>query len=256
MHDLRQICLVAQKLEPVLADLTAVFGIDVCHRDINVAKWGLENALLPVGRNFLEVVAPTKPDTAAGRYLKRRGGNSGYMVITETDNQKPFRDRVSALGFRTAYERIADNQFSVWQIHPADTGAAFFEIDQQAKEPGQDTWWPAGPHWQLHRREGVVRRILGVELEAREPEAVGERWAAVAGRPLLQTSAGFCLKLDNAQINFVGLKSSRGDGLSAIDLDVVDAEHIFMAARARGLRQTAQSVTICGTRFNFVTINP
>ena len=42
------------------------------------AEFGLENTLMPVGRNFLEVVAPIQEGTAAGRYLDRRGGNGGY----------------------------------------------------------------------------------------------------------------------------------------------------------------------------------
>ena len=35
---LRQLCLVAHDLEPVVQDLMAVFDIEVCHRDPAVAK--------------------------------------------------------------------------------------------------------------------------------------------------------------------------------------------------------------------------
>ena len=55
---LRQICLVAEQLAPVIDDLTAILGINSCYVDPGVAKFGLENNLMPVGRNFLEVVAP------------------------------------------------------------------------------------------------------------------------------------------------------------------------------------------------------
>ena len=59
---LRQICLVAAQLEPVIEDLTAILGINVCYVDDGVAAFGLENALMPIGRNFLEVVAPIHGD--------------------------------------------------------------------------------------------------------------------------------------------------------------------------------------------------
>jgi len=36
---------------------------------------GLHNFLMPVGSNFLEVVAPSREGTAGGRYLDRRGGD-------------------------------------------------------------------------------------------------------------------------------------------------------------------------------------
>jgi hypothetical protein len=46
-----------------------------------VGRFGLTNAVFAVGDTFVEVVAPTQPDTTAGRYLKRRGGDGGYMAI-------------------------------------------------------------------------------------------------------------------------------------------------------------------------------
>ena len=69
---LRQVCLVAQKLEPAIVALTSVLGIERCHVDPGVGKWGLENTLMAVGTNFLEVVAPIDENTAGGRYLDRR----------------------------------------------------------------------------------------------------------------------------------------------------------------------------------------
>ena len=62
---LRQICLVAPHLEPVISDIAAIMGLSVCYRDGNVAKYGLENALLPVDTILLEVVAPTQAGTAS-----------------------------------------------------------------------------------------------------------------------------------------------------------------------------------------------
>ena len=78
---LRQICLVAPHLEPVVGDIAAIMGLKVCYRDGNVAKYGLENALLPVDTILLEVVAPFQPGTAAGRFIEKTGGRGGYMAI-------------------------------------------------------------------------------------------------------------------------------------------------------------------------------
>ena len=72
---LRQVCLVAQKLEPAIVALNFVLGIERCHVDPGVGKWGLENTLMAVGTSFLEVVAPIEENTAGGRYLDRRGGD-------------------------------------------------------------------------------------------------------------------------------------------------------------------------------------
>ncbi len=65
---LRQICLVAPELEPAVDELTDVLGIAVAYRDGAVGKYGLVNAVMPIGNCFLEVVAPTRQGTTAGRY--------------------------------------------------------------------------------------------------------------------------------------------------------------------------------------------
>src|SRR3954470_14320180 len=106
---LRQVALVAAKLAPVLDDLHEVFGLDVAFRDPGVSTFGLENAVLPVGNQFLEVVAPVKPGTAAGRYLERRKGDGGYMVITHTDDHARRKARAAELGIRLALEFDEDS---------------------------------------------------------------------------------------------------------------------------------------------------
>ena len=62
---LRQVCLVAHDLAKETARIKSLLGLEECHRDINVAKYGLENVLFPVGSSFIEIVAPTRPGTAA-----------------------------------------------------------------------------------------------------------------------------------------------------------------------------------------------
>ena len=91
---LRQIAGVAEKLAPVESDLMEVLGVQVCYRDPGIDFFGLENALFPIGDQLLEVVAPIRENTAGGRYLARRGGDSGYMVITQCDDHPPRRQRV------------------------------------------------------------------------------------------------------------------------------------------------------------------
>ena len=85
---LRQVCLAAPRLAPVLDDLQAILGLQVCHRDPGLIAYGLENALLPVGTDFLEVVAPVQADTAAGRFIQRSRGQGGYMAIFQCSDPK------------------------------------------------------------------------------------------------------------------------------------------------------------------------
>ena len=101
---LRQICLVAHELAPVVDQLTHIFSLEVCYVDPGVGVFGLENSLLTVGNQFLEVVVPTEAGTAAGRYLERRDGDGGYMVITQCGDRDARDGRIAALDVPIAHE--------------------------------------------------------------------------------------------------------------------------------------------------------
>src|SRR5215218_8177474 len=100
---LRQVCVVAPELEPAVDAVRHVFGLEVCHRDPGVAKYGLENALFVFGDAFLEIVAPTREQTAAGRFLERSGGRGGYMAIFDCSDPLRRRERAQAMGVRVAH---------------------------------------------------------------------------------------------------------------------------------------------------------
>ena len=180
---LRQIALVAPELEPAVDDLRALFGIEVCFRDPGVAHFGLVNALLPVGNQFIEIVAPTREGTAGGRYLERRGGAGGYMVITQCDDHAPRRKRVGELGVRIV-NQFDTHEFRNMQMHPKDTGGSFFEIDQQLGEGALDLdgpWEPAGGKIpKSARNTDRVARISAAEIQADDPVSVAARWADIA----------------------------------------------------------------------------
>ena len=53
---LRQVALVARKLGTAVEEIREVLGIEVGFADPGVGVFGLENAVLPVGDTFLEVV--------------------------------------------------------------------------------------------------------------------------------------------------------------------------------------------------------
>ena len=250
---LRQICLVAHDLEPVVADLKRVFGLEVCYVDDAVAAYGLVNALLPVGSQFLEVVAPTRPDTAAGRYLDRRGGDGGYMVITQCPDLEPRRRRVAELGVRIA-NPLEHGDFQGMQLHPRDTGGAFFEIDcQQGGEPEDGPWHPAGPNWKPFVRSGIVSAIRAAELQGPDPERLARRWSEIAEIPLERDGQGAAvMPFDNAALRFVEAADGRGEGLAGLDLKGEDADAAFANARAAGLPVEDGAIALGGMRFRLV----
>ena len=191
---LRQIVLVAADLDAVERRIVDELGIELCYRDPGVAEFGLRNALFPIGDKLLEVVSPTEAGTTAGRFLDKRGGDGGYMVIVETDDLGAARARIAQARARIVYEAKADGIVGL-HVHPRDVGGAIVSVDVT------DTWgeWPwAGPGWRDHVRTDRVTDVLTVEIEAFDPLDMATRWSSVLGRP----PEGACVVLDEGTLEF------------------------------------------------------
>src|SRR5438477_409168 len=174
---LRQAVLVAEQLEPVADALRSALGLGEPFRDPGVATFGLTNAVFALGDCFLEVISPTRPDTAAGRYMARHGGGGGYMVIFDLDDLEGSRERAQAAGVRVVWS-VDLPDISGTHLHPADMRGAIVSLDA-ARPP--ESWRWAGPDWEGRAGAGAPGRLLGVSVAAPEPEAARARWAEVLG---------------------------------------------------------------------------
>ena len=252
---LRQIALVAAGLAPAVDELREVLGIEVCYNDPGVGRFGLENALLPVGNQFIEVVAPIEENTAGGRYLERRGGDGGYMVITQCDDHAPRKRRVNELGIRLVAESDRAD-YRLMQLHPRDTGGSFFEIDEQLGERAHEPdgpWEPAGGEgWVKSRRTERVTGIVAAEIQCDDPQAVAKRWSDIAELPFSEFDGVFSLTLDNATLRFVPCSDGRPEGLGGIDVAVADRKALLAAAKARGAYRSDSEVHAVGMRVRLV----
>lgn len=251
---LRQIALVARELAPAQAALEDVLGVAVCYRDPGVAHFGLENALFPVGNQLLEVVAPIRENTAGGRYLERRNGDGGYMVITQCDEHAPRRKRVEALGVRIV-NQFETHEFRNMQLHPRDTGGSFFEIDEQLGPHAHDRdgpWEPAGPDWKAGQRLDRVRGIAAAEIQCDDPAKVAARWSEIAEIPVQRVDGTPTIALDGATLRFVPCTDGRPEGLGGIDVVAADKAAIMKAAQARGVARGDSEVYLCGMRVRLV----
>jgi hypothetical protein len=192
--------------------IVTALGVERCFRDPGVAVFGLENALFPVGSAFLEVVSPTREGTTAGRFLERRGGDGGYMVILQTDEDlDAVRARMERTGVRIVFEAPAEGITGL-HLHPRDVGGAILSIDRA------EDWaeWPwAGPVWRDHVVTGTVTGIAAVEIAAADPEAMCTRWAEVLDRAPRDATT---IALDDGTLRFVPADPSRGEGVDALEL--------------------------------------
>jgi hypothetical protein len=250
---MRQICLVARELAPIVDTFRQVFGLEVCHRDPGVGKYGLENALFPIGNGFLEVVAPLREGTTAGRYLDRRGGDGGYMVITQCADLTPRRARCEAVNVRIANE-IHHGGYEEIQLHPRDVGAAMLSFSrQEGGEAPDGPWHPAASRATTPAGQATMRGMRAAELQGDDADKLAHRWSEVTTLPLRRDERGRpTVTLDDATLRFVNARDGRGDGLAGLDLACSDREGVLARARARLLPVDGNVVVACGIRFTLV----
>jgi len=245
---LRQIALVAHDLTAARAEITAVLGLDYAYDDPGVGKYGLRNAVFPVGATFLEVVSPKAPGTTAARLLEKRGGDGGYMVILQVDDLAEARSRVRDAGARIVDQTDKDGA-AFTHIHPKDIGGAILSLDHM--DP-KERWEWGGPVWRDHVRTDVSVAIVGAELQAEDPRRMATRWAAVLGRPAEQSDDGWRIDLDEGEIRFVPTRDGRGEGLGAFDVAVRNVREVHSRAEAMGLLDPDGVVILSGTRVRLV----
>ena len=246
---LRQICLVAPQLEPVISGIADIMGLAVCYRDAHVAKYGLENALLPVDTILLEVVAPFTDGTAAGRFIAKSGGRGGYMAIFCCDDPDARAKQANALGVRTA--NVIDHPpYHGVQLHPRDCRAAFIELNHTA---GSDDilgpYPPAGPDWQKFIRRDVTQALTAVEMQSPDPAALAEHWGRIIGIAPGKAGDGAELKLPNASFRFV---KGANEIMSALEFRVIDAAHVLHTARSKGHAVAGNEFLLGGVTFRLV----
>jgi catechol 2,3-dioxygenase-like lactoylglutathione lyase family enzyme len=247
---LRQVALASGRLDAVVKAFGDVFALKLAYEDPNVGVYGLRNAVLPAGTGFLEVVEPVREDASAARFLTRRGGDAGYMVILQVADAEAERARVVAMGVRVV-DDIDRPHYRCSHFHPADFGGVLASFDQQRTEPDHlapwGDWMPAGPDWRRARTDEVVD-LVSVTISAPDPAALARRWSQLLARP--QDGADpLCIPLEHGAIRFAAAAPGAATCVTGVDLKVRDPAAAVRNAKAAGLEADERGVLIGGVRF-------
>jgi hypothetical protein len=213
---LRQVALVASDCEETVRQLREAFGWAAPFRDPGVGRFGLVNAVFAVGDTFVEVVSPVGPDTTAGRYLQRRGGDSGYMAIFQMPDLAAARQRVASAGARVVW--TADfPDIAGTHLHPKDVPGAIVSLDWA--DPPQAWRW-AGPSWIGHAAPHGPGGLSGLTIEVSDPAGAAARWAQVLGLAVADDSGSAVIALEHAgqDLRFAPVASGRGEGITEVRL--------------------------------------
>src|SRR5205809_6977919 len=78
LGDIVELSVVVRDLDAAAARFTRLFGLSVHRRDTS-ERFGFKNAILPTGIGHIELLQPTDPGKAVGKFLAKRG-EGVYLV--------------------------------------------------------------------------------------------------------------------------------------------------------------------------------
>jgi hypothetical protein len=243
--DIRQIVMVSELRDPIVQELSNLFESEVAFNDPGVSHFGLENAVIPIGTDFLEVVSPVEDNTTAGRFLKKRKGDGGYMIIIQVDDFDLSKSLVKKNGIGVVWETDLPEAKAI-HLHPKEMGGAILSLDWMNPK---ESWKWAGPDWKNHIA-GCIKAIDGVEIQSSDPEAMFKSWYKVLG-DVSTDPENRSILLDNTWLRFVEDLDGRGAGVSAFSVKVDEPKATIDKARNLGFIYDGE-IMIGGVKFYLV----
>src|SRR6266478_4774788 len=99
LGDIVELTVVVRDLDATVERFSRLFGLKVHHR-AESKEFGFKNAILPTGIGHIELLQPTDPDKAVGRFLAKHGEGV----------------------------RVDGRRHDVAWVHPQDTHGLFVEL--------------------------------------------------------------------------------------------------------------------------------
>ena len=243
--DIRQIVMVSALRDPIVNDLCELFEFEVAFNDPGVSHFGLENAVIPIGTDFLEIVSPVEADTTAGRFLEKRNGDGGYMIIIQVDDFAASKDLVEKKNIGVVWETDLPEAKAI-HLHPKQMGGAILSLDWMNPK---ESWKWAGPDWTSHI-SGPILGVDGVEIQSDNPEEMFMGWLEVLGNPKSDQKER-TIYLDNTWLKFILDSDGRGAGVSAFSLKSKDHQAISQRAETLGF-MNGDTIELGGLKFYLV----
>ena len=83
-YNLDHVAVAVHDLDEAVERFGARYGVVPLHREV-VAGQGVEEAMLPIGGSFLQLITPLTPDSAVGRFLSRHGEGMHHVAFAVPD---------------------------------------------------------------------------------------------------------------------------------------------------------------------------
>jgi methylmalonyl-CoA/ethylmalonyl-CoA epimerase len=126
--DVIELSIVVRDIDEAVKRFGDLYGLKVEHLGES-EEFGFKNAILPLGKGHIELLQPTDPNKAVGKFLDRRG-EGVYLVGFATEDIAGAAEHIRTQGAQvdTRSDRIA------W-VHPRESHGVLVEL----RKPDEDS---------------------------------------------------------------------------------------------------------------------
>jgi methylmalonyl-CoA/ethylmalonyl-CoA epimerase len=129
--NLDHVAIAVADLDAAIAGYGDRYGVTPLYREV-VADQGVEEAMIPVGGSFVQLLTPLDPETPVGRFLSNRGEGLHHIAFAVASIESALEhlqsegahliDRVARRGGRGAMIAF---------VHPSDISGTLIELVEQ-----------------------------------------------------------------------------------------------------------------------------
>jgi len=126
--NLDHVAIAVSDLDEALEEFKELFGIEPLSREV-VAEQGVEEAMLPVGGSFLQLLQPLSSSSPVARFLQKQGEGLHHIAIAVTSIDDALA-HLKARGARLVDEqpRTGGGGHRIAFVHPATLAGTLIEL--------------------------------------------------------------------------------------------------------------------------------
>jgi methylmalonyl-CoA/ethylmalonyl-CoA epimerase len=131
LSKIQHVALAVSDMDAALAFYRNVWGLEASHRE-HVDSDGVEEAMLPLGDSYLQLIAPTSDDSTVARFIERRGEGLHHIAY-EVDDVGASLEQLRSGGATLIDERPrrGGGGHLVAFVHPKDNHGVLVELVQR-----------------------------------------------------------------------------------------------------------------------------
>ena len=132
--NLDHVGIAVHNLDRAVDEYRVKYGITPLYRE-TVSSQGVEEAMIPLGGSFIQLLQPLGPDTPVGRYLAKKGEGVHHLAWTVADIEAAL-EHLKAQGARMvdSEPRPGGGGTRIAFVHPRDLAGTLIEL----VEPSDD----------------------------------------------------------------------------------------------------------------------